>query len=196
MNDPFAACWHRIERAEVHQAAAAEVWDSWLEEEPYYPSVEHQGDGVFALCIIQALPAPPELAMLMGEWLYNLRCALDYAVYAGAKCVSGQDPPPGEGSLQFPCSLTESEYRDNVRRQLGPLAGRPSADVIESMQPFRREDKDNSALWWLHELARIDRHRRLHFMGGYTAEVEPLVMVPTGCTLSDLSTSKAVIDEE
>lgn len=120
--------------------------------------------------------------MLLGEWLYNLRCALDYAVYAAAVWNTGEDPPPKHGQLQFPCSFDERNYRDNEYR-LAPLTDYQRTELIEFMQPFRHPDPDTSALGWLHRLARIDRHRRLTVMTAYLAESNPKIGVPEGCTV-------------
>lgn len=195
MTDPFAACWHRIERAETHRQAAADIWNAWIEDEPYRFAIHHQGDGKFAVSVIQQSPAPPEMAVFMGEWLYNLRCALDYAIYATAICDSGKDPPPGEGSLQFPCYFTEETYRKNENR-LKPLSDYHRTEIVEFMQPYRHEDPDTSALGWLHKLARIDRHRRLTFMLGYVAELNPIVAVPAHCSVKHEPAKRVIIDGE
>lgn len=194
MANPFAACWHRIDRAEVHRRAAADAWNAYTEGEPHRCSVRHEGGGKFVVRVIEERPSPPEMAVYMGEWLYNLRCALDYAVYAAAICDSGKDPPPGQGQLQFPCYFTEKDYRDNEYR-LKPLSDYHRTALIEFMQPFKHEDPDASALGWLNKLARIDRHRRLTLMRAYLAEVNPVVGVPEGCgvTFSDIR-ERVIVD--
>jgi hypothetical protein len=164
-----------------------------MEDDPYSFSVTHQGDGEFVMTLWQDVPPPPEVSVLMGEWFYNLRCALDYAVYATAICDSGTDPPPGERVLQFPCCFTEANWGENLYR-LKPLTERHRY-LIECNQPYRCEDPDFSALGWLHRLARIDRHRRLHIMGAYTAELDPLIAVPMGCTVdTSVPLERVVVD--
>lgn len=182
MTAPFEAAWRRFDRAETHRKAAAEVWNAWLEDEPYGFSVTHEGKGQFVLRVFQDHPTPPEMAIFTGEWLYNLRCALDYAVYDAAICATGKNPPPGAGQLQMPIYFSEAQYRDNEYR-LKPLADQHRT-ILESMQPYRHDDPDTSALGWLHKLARIDRHRSLHVMTAFAAEIAPLVDgIPDSCTV-------------
>lgn len=177
----FDACWRRIDRASTHRAAAAAVWNKFLEQHPYEFTVVHEGGGSFVMRVHQEIPTPPEMAVLIGEWLYNLRCALDYSVYAAAVCVSGQDPPPGASQLQFPIYESEAAFLGNLYR-LKPLAAHHRT-VLETMQPYRHEDPDTSALGWLNRLARIDRHRRLTITTAYVAELRPVIGVPVGCTV-------------
>jgi hypothetical protein len=172
---PFEAAWRRVDRAAAHRHAAAQVWNEWIEDDPYSFSIYHYGEGRYGLFVTEDDPTPPEMAVLLGEWLYNLRCALDYAVYEAAVCVSGQNPPPQKGQLQLPVCFTEADYRKNEYR-LKPLADQHRI-IIEKMQPYRHDDPDTSALGWLHKLARIDRHRSLHLITTYAAEMNPLIEI-------------------
>jgi hypothetical protein len=157
------------------------VWNEFLEQHPYEFILVHEGGGSFVMRVYQEVPTPPAMAVLIGEWLYNLRCALDYSVYATAVCVSGQDPPPQAGQLQFPIYESEGAFRENLYH-LKPLEAHHKA-ILETMQPYRHEDPDTSALGWLNRLARIDRHRRLTVTTAYVAEVQPIIGVPVGCTV-------------
>lgn len=194
MREPFDACWRRIDRAEAHRKAASEVWNAFLKDEPYGGVLHHQGEGKYVLRVYQENPTPPEMAVFFGEWLYNLRCALDYAVYAAAIYDSRKDPPPNEGVLQFPCYTTESEYRKNEYR-IKPLADHHKP-IIELMQPYRHDDPDTSAVGWLNKLARIDRHRRLSVMTAYMAELNPIVRAPEGCTVEFEPGDRVIVDDE
>lgn len=191
--DPFAACWLRVDRAETHRKATADVWNQFIEDDPYDFSLVDRGGGRLALRVCQRIPTPPEAAILIGEWLYNLRCALDYCIYATAICVSGKNPPPGQGVLQFPIYEHEEAYRKNEYR-LKPLAPhhRP---LVEAAQPYRHPDPDTSALGWLNRLARIDRHRRLTVMTAYMAEMRPIVMVPQGCAVDLQFGDRVMVDD-
>lgn len=157
--------------------------------------LDHHGKGKFVLRVVQEEPTPPEIPVLFGEWLYNLRCTLDYAVYATAICDSRKNPPPGSGQLQFPCYFTEAHYRQN-EYWLKPLAERHRREIIDPVQPYRHEDPDTSALGWLHKLARIDRHRQLHVATAYVAEMSPVVEVPEGCTVAFEVGERIILDHQ
>ena len=178
---PFAASWHRIDRSATHRKAAADARNEWIKDEPYTFVLTHNGEGHHTLRVVQQEPTPPEMSVCIGEWLYNLRCALDYAVYDAAICESGEDPPPGEGVLQFPIYFDPAQYRNNEYR-LKPLSEQHRA-ILEAVQPYRHDDPDTSALGWLHKLARIDRHRTLHLTTAYVADLNPVVGVPEQCTV-------------
>lgn len=183
MNNPFDACWHRVERAEEHRSAATNRWNEFIDGHPWETETIHEGNGTFRIEVTQTEPTPSELSILIGEWLYNLRCALDYAVYATAIFDSGgQDPPPMHNQLEFPCCFDEDAYERNAYR-LKHLKPEHRDDIIRFMQPYGHPDPDTSALGWLHKLARIDRHRRLTVMTAYMAEQRPKVRAPEGTTV-------------
>lgn len=182
VENPFDACWRRFDRAEEHRKAAAAVWNDHIDDIPHHLYLDDRGGGSFVIGVREVIPTPPAMSVLLGEWLYNLRCALDYAVYAAAVWNTGENPPPKQAQLQFPCSFDKSHYRDNEYR-LAPLTEYQRTELIEFMQPFRHPDPDTSALGWLHRLARIDRHRRLTVMTGYLAESNPMIGVPDGCAV-------------
>jgi hypothetical protein len=195
MTNPFDPCWLRIDRAETHRQAAADCWNKWLEDEPYFISVDHKGKGKFRVRVLQENPTPPEMAVFIGEWLYNLRAALDYAMYATAICDSGKAPPPKKDQIEFPCAYKEADWDKNLYR-LEALSEYHRDEIVKLMQPYRHEDPDKSAIGWLHRLAKIDRHRRLTVMLGYTTEVNPRVGVPQGCKVRDRKAHRVVIDGE
>lgn len=195
MTNPFDACWLRIDRAEAHRKASADAWNDWLEGDPYFCSIDNKGKGKFGIRIIQEQPTPPEMAVFIGEWFYNLRAALDYAVYATAICDSRKDPPPKRDRIQFPCAYTEGQWLKDLYR-LDPLSEFHRDEIIKLMQPYRHEDPDTSAIGWVHRLAKIDRHRHLNVMLGYAAEVAPRVGVPQGCRIRDRKAERVIIDGE
>ncbi|TXK53846.1 hypothetical protein FVP63_07415 [Salinibacterium sp. dk5596] len=120
-------------------------------------------------------PMPPALSVLFGEWLYNLRSALDYVIWAAAVHTSRQYPPPGESALQYPIYDDESSWRRNLYR-LAPLAEH-HREMLLTMQPFN-SNPDGNYLGWLNRLARIDRHRTLAVSTARIAEAEPVIGVP------------------
>jgi len=178
--EPFEASWLRVERARSHRESLAEAWNSYTEADVHSIVLDNEGKGRFILRVIEEVPPPPEMAVLIGEWLYNLRSALDYVIYDSAICVSGKSPPPGHGQLQFPVYDTPEIFAEQAYR-LKPLADHHRA-MLEKMQPYRHKNPDTSALGWLNRLARIDRHRRLTVQTSYMAEMHPMIKAPRGCT--------------
>lgn len=174
--NPFEGCWGRLERAATHREAASAEWNAFLDHEPYDFRLDVDDEGNGTLWLVQLEPVPPILGVLFGEYLYNLRAALDYCIYDVAVCDSKQDPPPGEGTLQFPIFSDEASFRRNEYR-IKALSER-HRKWVESVQPYRGDDgrgPEYRSLYWLNELGRRDRHRQLHVVGAYVSESAPMV---------------------
>lgn len=181
IDSPFDACWDRLERAEEHSSALATMWNEYLDDEPFDCDLFHEGEGVHILRVWQTIPVPAGFSLEFGEWLYNLRACLDYIIWATCAHVTGQIPPPDEGTLQYPIYEHESAWKSNLYR-LKHLRGH-HREMLLLMQPFN-SDADANYLGTINRLARIDRHRRLTITTGYIAEREPIVEVPNGCDVA------------
>ena len=95
----------------------------------------------------------------------NKRAALDNCLYAVAVIDSGQSPPPNADLLEWPICLTPEKWRSNARRfaALSPEL----RQALEAIQPYQAEQPAWNCLRILHDLARADRHRALHFVTMY-----------------------------
>ena len=104
----------------------------------------------------------------LGGYLYQLRAALDGAIYASAIEDTGSDPPPKASSMKFPICEQRKDWNSQSRKIASLNQGRKP--FIELMQPFEEPKLEpklrignfNRCLRFLNELARIDRRRRLH----------------------------------
>jgi hypothetical protein len=163
--EAFDGVWDRMRRAKAHREAASEAWSTWLTDyEPYGPWLDIDDDGNGTLSIRQFSPPPSVLAIELGEWLYNLRAALDYTVYAVAIFDTKSDPPPNESVLQWPICESELSFRQNSYR-IKPLSEKHRA-WIEEAQPYASgSEPTHAAIYWVNHLARIDRHRQLQVVG-------------------------------
>lgn len=177
--DLFEPCWRRIDRADEHRRRLSELWNSYLEDHPYDFELRHEGDGVHVLSVWEERPVPPEFAIRLGEWLYNLRACLDYIIWATAAHVTGTAPPPDEATLQYPIYESKDAWDRNAYR-LKHLAEH-HRHMLWTMQPFN-SDVDANYLAAINNLARIDRHRRLTEGTAYLAELQPVAQVPAGTT--------------
>lgn len=151
------------------------VWNEFLEPHPFDFTLSRMSAKEYEMRVLLESPIPPELSVLFGEWLYNLRSALDYVVWAAAVHTSRKYPPTGESALQYPIYDDASSWKRNLYR-LAPLAEH-HREMLLTMQPFN-SDPDGNYLGWLNRLARIDRHRTLAVSTARVAEAEPAVAVP------------------
>lgn len=178
---PFDACWDRLDRMESHRVALGQVWNDFIEDHPFSSKLHHEGGGIHILRVEQMRPMPAAFALELGEWLYNARSLLDYIVWSTAAYVSGSIPPPGEEKLQYPIYESAKGWKNNEGR-LAELAPHHRSMLLE-MQPFN-SDPDANYLGFIHDLARIDRHRRMTHSTAYLAEVEPVFEAPAGADLT------------
>lgn len=181
--DRFEGCWNRYERALAHKEAAAREWSAFLGEEPYDARLSAIDDnGRFEMWIEQRIPVPPVISIEFGEYLYNLRAALDYLAFAVSVADSKQDPPPGEELIQFPIYDTEKSWMTNEYR-IESFSDKHRS-WVKAVQPFMGDKSPRHYLLpWLNDLARKDRHRQLHVAGAYIAEAAPMVDAPNGAAV-------------
>jgi hypothetical protein len=177
MEDLFAPAWARVDRAEALAQQMAEIWNAFVEEEPYDTELDEEGNGVYVRRVYEISPPPPELAVATGEWLYNVRSALDYVIWATAAYVCGSNPPPDEGQLQYPIYGDQGGWQRD-RYRLKHLAEHHRS-MLWTMQPFN-SNADANYLRWINQLTRIDRHRHLNHMTAYLATIDPVLETPAG----------------
>ena len=157
-------CRDRVSRAGEVRDEIRRAWRGHSKDSPrriHFSPREQEGRWMVVLNTLK--PMPVRLSVLFGEWLYLLRSTLDGFVYYLAVQDSQSDPPANERNLYFPVFTDPAAY-DNVdhRRKLKALSDETFA-LLREYQPFTEKlGYKSSALWWLQELARIDRHRRGH----------------------------------
>jgi hypothetical protein len=113
-------------------------------------------------------------------------------VYASAIQDCGQNPPRKPSSIEFPICEKKEDWSTQSRKIAQLNAGRRR--FIELTQPFAEpplEDSlrilnSNRCLRFLNELARIDRHRRLHTLVAAISLERPLFEFPDGVQLHTL----------
>lgn len=156
----------KVDRANQHANALKATIERWLEDRPYSISFHAEGDtGQQAFLIHIEREPPPEWSVVIGEAVYNLRSALDHAVYA----LSSLDGDPPDGT-EFPifkdCERFESTSRPGGRWKARGLR-QDALAVVESVQPFHHgQDPEIHPLWVLQEFSNIDKHRTLNTTGG------------------------------
>ncbi|MCZ6490116.1 MAG: hypothetical protein O7A06_06255 [Acidobacteria bacterium] len=97
-------------------------------------------------------PPPTRLSALVGEVLYHLRSALDFAVFMAALLDSGEE----QSDTQFPIVTDEDDWETQAKRRLKHLS-RPRQQVVLALQPFRGQRWTER----LRDLSNPDKHRHL-----------------------------------
>ena len=169
----FDSAHAKVNRAREHSERLASLWNEYLEQSPFGFSLVDDGPNRWILRATQSEPLPETMSVIFGEWLFNLRSALDSLVWATAVHISRTDPPPKESALQYPIYDSLDQWKRNKYR-LEPIAEH-QRQMLFIMQPFNTDDHDANYLGWINRLARIDRHRRMTIATARVAEIEPVV---------------------
>lgn len=189
----YAVARSRVNRAKAHGERLAQLWNEIPTEHLLKPKALAGPDGHGVIFAAGVGEVPEELPLLLGEQLYQLRSALDACIYQATIYATKQDPPPDEGKLEFPVTSDPTEWPNIVKRRLAALPTKIQ-DAIKSVQPFnnptlppeKMTESINRSLGILHELARKDRHRKLHIVGSWPLDMNPEFNLPDGVTLDSL----------
>jgi hypothetical protein len=107
---------------------------------------------------VQMKDVSDRTAILAGDAVHNLRCALDHAVFSLAVYATGAIPGT---RIQWP--VLETPNDKTLKQQTSGIPVEAVA-IIESLQPYHVGPGDafkNSLLCQLHKLDIIDKHRRV-----------------------------------
>ena len=182
----------RLDRAREHFSEFGRIWAGYLEQRPHRLLVEidYEDTGAGVLRVQREIPIPIALRISLGVLVSQLRPALDNCLYAVAVIDSGASPPPGASSLEWPICIDQGAWKRNKSRYryLSPQL----QENLHAIQPFQAQFPGWNALRILHDLARTDRHRRLHDLElhaeygriGYDTNV-----------IADLDVRRGVLDE-
>jgi hypothetical protein len=113
----------------------------------------------------------PSWALMAGEIMFDLRCALDHLVWElHVRHYRGRSIPESvEFTGQFPIYDSFAEFRRKELWRIKTLS-EPDRRAICFLQPYiRRNDKWSSvrrALRDLNAMHSIDKHRKLHLVAG------------------------------
>jgi hypothetical protein len=152
LDDPRA----RLERAEEHRKTLDAELRAFRERNPYSITDEPQTDGWHILRINLTDP-PARLGCIFGDWLHNLRSALDNLTHQ--LILLGGGTPRDSG---FPIFTNPADFpKRGTNRLRGALPQHIA--LIEQMQPYHGlQDPARAALELVHRLAKDDRHAALH----------------------------------
>jgi hypothetical protein len=153
------------------------------------PNIEF-GQGRFTAFATVEDPPSDTIGVLIGDFLHNLRSALDNLAFALATTYTQPLPDEITAGSEFPVfgdENGEGSARFHRLRSKGSLKGTPAPasgldkirgwhpdaqTVVERLQPYNRENSYlDDPLWILHVLDRIDKHRLVHTASAASAGI-------------------------
>jgi len=164
----FEDSWKRIDRSRVHAEALWNEVGRLFPKDGYTVRAEQESEGTWTLSAVFNSPTGDNcIAFELGEFFYQLRAALDAAVWKAVWILDGSEPPAKANRLEFPIYATQQQFdaaaihKFNFPQEL--------REWLSAVQPYSADkpvgDPDlglNVTLERLHNCARKDRHRRLH----------------------------------
>jgi hypothetical protein len=103
--------------------------------------------GKYRILPFDALPAA-------GDVVHNLRSALDHLACQLVWVGSGEEP---SRRVEFPIAKDAATYEGEKARKLEGMCSK-AIKAIDALKPYKG---GNNALWRIHELDNIDKHREL-----------------------------------
>ncbi|NGY61291.1 hypothetical protein G7043_20405 [Lentzea sp. NEAU-D13] len=182
MQELYDRAFARLDRVGVKRRDFAQCWANYISVHPWDVDVRRVDSRTLEILAVMREPAPVELALIFSEWLAALRASLDNAIYALAAAITGENPPPQAGRIQFPICSTPDDFKSQAKR----LTMLPThiIEALEKGQPYQSPwGPESNLTWWVNELARKDRHRELHVGLGRVDEHRVRIAPPGGVTI-------------
>jgi hypothetical protein len=157
MTAPFEASKLKLERAAEHLQEFDREAIAYLNSKPCaivveaFRGLEQSGEQSWNARIRR--PMPTKFSVLIGDFVHNLRTALDLLVCDLVTINGGS-----AGDVYFPFCATAAELPHMIRRRKIHRAGPDVVAYIESLKPYKG---GNVALRAIHDLDLIDKHRAL-----------------------------------
>lgn len=177
----------KLDRALIHAKALDAEVQAWINSDPCtvvdepdpeppledFRRVPHIVHRRFRVTRIERIPEG--VSLLIGDSVFNMRAALDHLAFALATAhmnASGSAMTKRqESSSEFPVFSAGPMDKSEETKKIGCVA--PGAKVaIKLLQPHHRGSAfRDDPLWQIHELNRIDKHRKLTVCSGCSMHI-------------------------
>lgn len=161
----YTSVYAKLARAEHHLVEFEEVLGAWIALAPLSLEGKMSPNGrTEELFVSLASKMPPELDLILGDCVHNLRSVLDHLAMAIA-IANGTSVDCK--SVYFPIYIDPNQYQQLGVKKIKKLSA-PAQYFIETVQPYHRKG-DSWVLTELSFLDNRDKHRAL-----LSHEVTPL----------------------
>lgn len=147
----------KVERADEHIGQLPDIINRFFERNPYAVRKEKDPDtgGISWFAIVKEDP-PPQLSLVIGDAVHNLRSALDHLADVLIR-ANGETP---HSRVAYPICDTAEKFEATLAQIQG--AGEDAVDLVRETKAY---PGGNDSLWALRELDNIDKHRLLIAIG-------------------------------
>lgn len=167
----FFDAWQSLGWADSEAEALKTEIDDFRQRKPYTIEAEGYPDNSGGEIVLSIRDRPSVLwARRFGDIITYLRAALNYATYQ----IALIDCPGEAHRVEFPIFNDPGTFQQQNR--IGNFAQQRFA-IIESVQPYPGRAQE---LWWLHEVARLHRHRLIRPVADYLSGFQHSIDVIRG----------------
>lgn len=165
----FEGSRSKIARAKDHLQELELNFQGFSDSKPYKLKQEHDSETEEYILVYYPIGAiPSNWSVIIGEFFYHLRSALDLAIYEltvskNGASLKGTEFPVFEDKSLF--SERKNNGQPTNKSGLYKIRGlgQKTIDCIEALQPYNvRQEGQEPILSLLHEMNIIDKHRELH----------------------------------
>jgi hypothetical protein len=144
----------KLDRAKSHLDDLVEAIKRFYETNPYDGVVKDNPETQRReFTVTRADPLPDDLAVICGDAVHNLRSALDHLIW---QLIIANGGEPDEKAA-FPIWRSESKFKSG-RPGHAKGVSKQALDLLYGLQPYKG---GNDALWRIHQLDIVDKHRLL-----------------------------------
>jgi hypothetical protein len=159
---------YKLSRALQHLEECKRILERWVDLNaksiPFRDKSEATAQGTRYIIYWEPIEELPvvELGLLVGDFLHNLRSALDHLAYELAAAHTKPLPSKVIETSEFPIFWRGPMDTGQERSRIGCIHP-DAARLIKAIQPHHKGSRyTEDPLWILNELERIDKHRTLH----------------------------------
>ena len=163
----------KVERAKHHVQELNDSLQGFFATHPYVIGTKRNPETrQLIYYLVSVREVPKMIDVIGGEVLQSLRSALDHLAYQLVLVGTGQPGPFNH--VYFPIFNSAQEYESGKTRQIQGMR-QDAIDAIDAVKPYKG---GNDALWQLHRLNIVDKHRLLVTVGSgfQSVDVGPTLM--------------------
>ncbi len=145
----------KIERAKHHIDDLNRKTAAYLGQKPFQLVFVRKESSDRVIPILKSeIPIPPELSLIIGDAVHNLRAALDHLVWQMAGHLAVQ---PKNVQFPFPVKpVSEQGFRDAI---LGREIQRAGKHVVEAIVTLNAQPGGDELIYGVHTLDITDKHK-------------------------------------
>lgn len=157
---PLSSSINKLLHAKRLFGDVEQLYMSYLMSQPYQLTATASAADHGYLVTTNYTPPPAELALVFGDFVHNLRCALDHLARE-LVIKGGGTPDDGPGGTMFPVLLKQGTTPFQVKaKKGGPTSG--DLALLESIQPYLSNSPSGHPLHQINRLDNIDKHRHIN----------------------------------